>query len=88
MILILNHLQFSTPEILSRPVDDLMLQMKTMNIDKVINFPFPTTPDHDQLLTAETRLTQLGALQPPPDHMTPRQLEKIKFSPSVTQLGR
>ena len=27
--------QFSKPEILSRPVEDLLLQMKTMNIDKV-----------------------------------------------------
>ena len=27
--------QFSKPEILSRPVDDLLLQMKSMSIDKV-----------------------------------------------------
>ena len=44
--------QFSKPEILSRPVEDLLLQMKTMNIDKVINFPFPTCPDTEQLRSA------------------------------------
>ena len=37
--------QFSVPEISRRPVDDLVLQMKDMNIDKVVNFPFPTPPD-------------------------------------------
>lgn len=36
--------QFSKPEIMSRPVEDLLLQMKTMNIDKVscslhVSFP-------------------------------------------------
>ena len=30
--------QFSKPEILSRPVEDLLLQMKSMNIDKVGNY--------------------------------------------------
>lgn len=36
---------FCKPEILRRPVDDLVLQMKDMNIDKVVNFPFPTPPE-------------------------------------------
>ena len=44
--------QFSKPEILSRPVEDLLLQMKAMNIEKVINFPFPTCPDTEQLRCA------------------------------------
>lgn len=36
--------QFSIPEIQQKPVDDLFLQMKCMNIHKVVNFPFPTAP--------------------------------------------
>ena len=40
---------FSRPEITERPVDDLVLQMKAMNIVKVINFPFPTPPSQDAL---------------------------------------
>lgn len=46
-------------------MDDLLLQMKVMNIDKVVNFPFPTPPDIVQLKTAEKRLQILGALQQP-----------------------
>lgn len=53
---------FSVPEIQQKPVDDLYLQMKCMNIDKVINFPFPTAPDLLQLKAAESRLETLGAL--------------------------
>jgi len=79
---------FSMPEILKRPVDDLLLQMKTMNIDKVVNFPFPTCPDMTQLRSAETRLQQLGALQAPPSNLPLKELEKLKFCSSVTPLGR
>lgn len=46
-------------------MDDLILQMKVMNIDKVINFPFPTPPDTAQLQTAEKQLLILGALCQP-----------------------
>jgi len=79
---------FSVPEIMQRPVEDLLLQMKTMNIDKVVNFPFPTCPDMVQLRTAETRLQQLGALQSPPANLPVKELEKLKFCSSVTPLGR
>ena len=36
---------FSLPEISSRPLDDLVLQMKSMYLDNVVNFPFPTPPE-------------------------------------------
>lgn len=55
--------EYSQSEICKKPVDDLLLQMKVMNIDKVVNFPFPTPPDIIQLKCAEKRLTILGALQ-------------------------
>lgn len=58
--------EYSQSEIQRKPVDDLLLQMKAMNIDKVVNFPFPTPPDIMQLKSAEKRLTILGALQQPP----------------------
>lgn len=54
--------KYSVPEIQRKPVDDLYLQMKCMNINKVVNFPFPTAPDMLQLKSAEERLTILGAL--------------------------
>lgn len=36
--------------------------MKSMHIDAVANFPFPTPPDRSALRKAETVLTHLGAL--------------------------
>ncbi len=56
---------WSVPEIQRRPIDDLLLQMKSMRIDRVVNFPFPSPPDIQQLKAAEGRLTLLGALKPP-----------------------
>lgn len=47
--------KFSPPEIVSRPVDDLILQMKAMGIEKVINFPFPTPPSEESLLVRRTK---------------------------------
>ncbi|VDN93251.1 unnamed protein product [Brugia pahangi] len=55
--------KFSPPEILTKPVDQLVLHLKSMNIVKVANFPFPTVPDEDSLEEAEKRLIRLGALQ-------------------------
>uniref|UniRef100_A0A336M581 RNA helicase n=1 Tax=Culicoides sonorensis TaxID=179676 RepID=A0A336M581_CULSO len=54
---------FSVPEIQEKPVDDLMLQMKSIGIDKVDKFPFPSPPDPIQLEVAEKRLKMLGALE-------------------------
>ncbi len=54
---------FSKPDILRRPVEDLVLQMKSMGLIKVRNFPFPTPPDPEQLEAAERRLLALGALR-------------------------
>nr|XP_031830340.1 probable ATP-dependent RNA helicase kurz [Nomia melanderi] len=73
--------QFSQSEIQRKPVDDLLLQMKVMNIDKVVNFPFPTPPDTAQLQTAEKQLLILGALcQPLPG-------KEGSYSAKVTPLG-
>ncbi|KAJ8980391.1 hypothetical protein NQ317_009385 [Molorchus minor] len=58
-----NFKEYSIPEIQQKPADDLFLQMKCMNIDKIVNFPFPTAPDLLQLKTAEGRLETLGALK-------------------------
>jgi ATP-dependent RNA helicase DHX37/DHR1 len=51
---------FAVPEILTRPVEDLVLQLKSMFIDNVANFPFPTPPDSVQIATAEKKLLLLG----------------------------
>ncbi|XP_036215219.2 probable ATP-dependent RNA helicase kurz [Bactrocera oleae] len=80
-----NHdfLDFSQPDIQKRPVDDLMLQMRCMGIDRVVNFPFPSPPDTVQLQSAEHRLVVLGALE---------RMEALKegkeLPPAVTKLGQ
>ncbi|XP_065089778.1 probable ATP-dependent RNA helicase kurz [Ochlerotatus camptorhynchus] len=58
-----EFVEFSEPEIQKKPVDDLMLHMKCMGIDKVVNFPFPSPPDRTQLEVAEQRLILMDALQ-------------------------
>lgn len=73
--------EYSQSEICKKPVDDLLLQMKAMNIDKVVNFPFPTPPDIVQLKFAEKRLTVLGALQSVPK-------KQELYCAKVTLLGR
>lgn len=40
--------KFSQAEIQRRPIDDLVLVMKAMNLP-VINFPFPTPPEYLQV---------------------------------------
>lgn len=79
--------KFSPAEITRRPVDDLVLQMKDMNIDKVMNFPYPTPPDPEQLKAAESLLVSLGALTSPVSR--PKSQFKSKDDPSrITPLGR
>ncbi|KAF8073607.1 P-loop containing nucleoside triphosphate hydrolase protein [Lyophyllum atratum] len=57
--------QFSLPEINRMPIEGVVLQMKSMHIDAVINFPFPTPPERSALHQAEKVLTHLGALSTP-----------------------
>uniref|UniRef100_A0A8C6Y9B4 Activating signal cointegrator 1 complex subunit 3 n=1 Tax=Naja naja TaxID=35670 RepID=A0A8C6Y9B4_NAJNA len=75
---------FSAPEITKRPVDDLILQMKALNIEKVINFPFPTPPSSDALKAAEELLIALGALKAP---AMLEKLQEAKFSCPISPLG-
>lgn len=58
-----DFVDFAVPDIQKKPVEDLMLQMKSMGIDKVVNFPFPSPPDLLQLKVAEQKLMLLGALE-------------------------
>ncbi|KAF3935557.1 hypothetical protein ABW19_dt0202743 [Dactylella cylindrospora] len=54
--------QYAKPEILRMPIEGVVLQMKSMGIDTVINFPFPTPPNRDEIRKAEKLLNYLGAL--------------------------
>ena len=50
------------PEILTVPIDDLVLYMKTLGIDHVQNFPFPTRLNLSSVKVSMDRLRQLGVL--------------------------
>ncbi|TMS03931.1 putative ATP-dependent RNA helicase DHX37 [Larimichthys crocea] len=79
---------FSEAEITRRPVEDLVLQMKDLNIDKVVNFPFPTSPSAEALVAAEQLLVSLGALKEPPRTGRVKDIERARLSCPITPLGR
>lgn len=66
--------EFSRPEILRMPVESTVLAMKSMGIDQIVNFPFPTPPERLSLSKAERLLIILGALE--------------KETKAITDLGR
>ncbi|XP_014248121.1 probable ATP-dependent RNA helicase kurz [Cimex lectularius] len=70
--------EWAVPEMQKRPVDELVLQMKSLGIQRVVNFPFPSPPDHTQLKVAEQKLSLLGALKQDSDK---------EFSGRLTPLG-
>lgn len=77
--------KYAEPEILVKPIDDLILQMKSIGIDNVANFPFPSCPKIESLLIAEKRLVLLQALKE--ETFTVKHNKKITRS-SITPLGR
>lgn len=54
--------QYAKPEILNVPIEGVVLQLKSMHIPSVVNFPFPTPPDPGMLAKAEKLLKYLGAI--------------------------
>ena len=63
------------------PIEGVVLQMKSMHVDAIVNFPFPTPPDRDALRKSEKLLTRLGALMDP--GVDPKAL-----GAQITDLGR
>ena len=88
-----NHLDaFTEPEILRTPIDGLVLQMKSMHIEAVVNFPFPTPPDRYALSKAEKILLHLGALAPATNvkslSLPQEPKQRLASITQVTDLGR
>lgn len=65
--------EFADPELLRMPIEGVVLQLKSMNLQNVVNFPFPTPPDRHSLTTAEKLLEYLSA---------------ISSSGQITQIGQ
>ncbi|KAK4217069.1 P-loop containing nucleoside triphosphate hydrolase protein [Rhypophila decipiens] len=56
--------EFADPELLRMPIEGVVLQLKAMNLQHVVNFPFPTPPPRESLVKAEKLLTYLSAISP------------------------
>lgn len=59
-------MQHTPPEILNTPLEHVALSLKSMGVDRVARFPFPSPPPADALVAALRCLHMLGALQAPP----------------------
>lgn len=53
---------FALPEVLTRPLEDVVLAMKAMNVSNCASFPFPTAPDSSQLDAAVKLLANIGCV--------------------------
>lgn len=54
--------EHTPPEIINTPLEGVVLMMKALGVNKVANFPFPTSPDMSMLNEAESTLVALSAL--------------------------
>ena len=54
--------EFALPEVLTRPLEDIVLAMKAMHVSNVTSFPFPTPPEQSQINSAVRLLVNLGCL--------------------------
>ena len=79
--------EYAEPEILRMPVEGIVLQLKSMDLQHVVNFPFPTPPDRHSLAKAEKLLTYLGAISPH-GKITPvgRELSAYPLSPRFSKM--
>ena len=55
----------ASPEILKTPLEDLILQMKSIGINNIESFPFPTSPEVQNMNAAIHLLVNIGALHVP-----------------------
>jgi len=54
------------PEIVRTPLESVVLQLKTLGVERVENFPFPTPPRNGAVEAAERLLRDLGMLDATP----------------------
>ncbi|ORY71569.1 P-loop containing nucleoside triphosphate hydrolase protein [Pseudomassariella vexata] len=55
---------FTDPELLRMPIEGVVLQLKAMRLQHVVNFPFPTPPERKSIAKAERLLKYLSAITP------------------------
>lgn len=82
-----DFVEHTEPEILRMPVEGVVLQLKSMDLQHIINFPFPTPPDRQSLSRAEKLLKNLGAISAD-GKITPvgRELSFYPLSPRLSKM--
>lgn len=78
--------EFAEPEILRTPIEALVLQLKSMGIPKITNFPFPTPPDRESLVQAEHLLEYLGAISDGKITESGKELSLYPLSPRLARI--
>ncbi|QDS77028.1 hypothetical protein FKW77_006517 [Venturia effusa] len=81
--------EFSEPEIFRTPLENVVLSLKSLNISRIDNFPFPTPPERSSLIKAENLLKHLGALDSK-GRVTKlgKELQNYPLSPRFAQMVR
>ena len=82
-----DFVEHTEPEILRMPVEGVVLQLKSMDLQHIMNFPFPTPPDRQSLSRAEKLLKYLGAISID-GKITPvgRELSIYPLSPRLSKM--
>lgn len=80
---------FAEPEIFRSPLEGVVLQLKSLGLPRIDNFPFPTPPDRTALVKAEKALSHLGALDTN-GKITPlgKELQRYPLNPRFSQMLR
>jgi ATP-dependent RNA helicase DHX37/DHR1 len=82
-----RHMEdFAIPEVLTRPLEDVVLAMKAMSVTNVSKFPFPTAPDQSQIDAALKCLANLGCLDITKMEETGEDGKITRLGASVAQL--
>lgn len=71
--------QHSPPEVVNTALEGVTLMLKSLGVDKVANFPFPSPPEASGLRAAERCLVALGALDPGSKKLTHAGKEMARF---------
>ena len=79
--------EHTEPEILRVTAEGLVLQLKSMDLQHVVNFPFPSPPDRVSIAKAERLLSYMGALDQD-GRVTPlgRNLSAYPVSPRFSRI--
>ena len=78
---------FALPEVLTRPLEDVVLAMKAMKVSSIAKFPFPTPPAQEQIDSAVKLLANLGCVDLADDTEGDGKVTRLGAAVSTFPLG-